>query len=49
MRIVGAHPWRGHSGTITGPILVGQHGLDWIVDLSDMPMTASLAEKNLPR
>jgi hypothetical protein len=41
MRIVSAHPWRGHSGTITGPILAGPHGLDWIVDLSDVLMTAA--------
>lgn len=44
MRIVGAHPWRGHSGTITGPIAPGPHGLDWIVDLPDVLMTAGAAE-----
>jgi len=44
VRIVGAHPWRGHSGTITGPIAPGPHGLDWIVDLPDVLMTAGAAE-----
>jgi hypothetical protein len=47
VRIVGAHPWRGHSGAITGPIPPGLHGLDWIVDLPDVLMTAGAGEKNL--
>ena len=47
VRIVGAHPWRGHSGTITEPMPAGPHGLDWIVDLPDVFMTAGVTEKNL--
>ena len=47
VRIIGANPWRGHSGTITGPMPAGPHGLDWIVDLPDVLMTAGVAEKNL--
>ena len=47
VEIVGTHPWRGHSGTITGPMPPGPHGLNWIVDLDGAFMTAGVAEKNL--
>lgn len=50
VKIVGVHPWRGHSGVISGPFEgSGPHGIDWIVELDDAPMSAGAAEKNLRR
>jgi hypothetical protein len=47
VRIVGAHPWSGHSGTITGPMPAGRTACDWIVDLPAVFMIVGTAEKNL--